>query len=220
MSIKVSSERDNATTMHDLKKLSDKRVQVSSFRQDSDLSSLDIDVLVEDWPDIVFRYYEDTDDLAVYFVKASPGVIDYCEDTSDDILVSYDSNDKIVSVDIDGISKILQCHMFDVREEVDGKPPLMLNSIYYRDSDTLKVYFIDFIPSASTVCKKTDIEDIEIEVDDTGRIVCILFCNANEKIAKLITEEERKSLALKCEEETKELEKWSNRIVRVYNGKF
>ncbi|CAG8655219.1 uncharacterized protein OCT59_021832 [Rhizophagus irregularis] len=171
-------------------------------------------------PDIVFRYYEDTDDLAVYFVKASPGVIDYCEDTSDDILVSYDSNDKIVSVDIDGISKILQCHMFDVREEVDGKPPLMLNSIYYRDSDTLKVYFIDFIPSASTVCKKTDIEDIEIEVDDTGRIVCILFCNANEKIAKLITEEERKSLALKCEEETKELEKWSNRIVRVYNGKF
>ncbi|CAB4487742.1 unnamed protein product [Rhizophagus irregularis] len=202
MSIKVSSERDNATTMHDLKKLSDKRVQVSSFRQDSDLSSLDIDVLVEDClfsftpqcgyarPDIVFRYYEDTDDLAVYFVKASPGVIDYCEDTSDDILVSYDSNDKIVSVDIDGISKILQCHMFDVREEVDGKPPLMLNSIYYRDSDTLKVYFIDFIPSAST------------------------------KIAKLITEEERKSLALKCEEETKELEKWSNRIVRVYNGKF
>ncbi|PKC02404.1 hypothetical protein RhiirA5_37171 [Rhizophagus irregularis] len=105
-------------------------------------------------PDIVFRYYEDTDDLAVYFVKASPGVIDYCENTSDDILVSYDSNDKIVSVDIDGISKILQCHMFDVREEVDGKPPLMLNSIYYRDSDTLKVYFIDFIPSASTVCRK------------------------------------------------------------------
>jgi hypothetical protein len=37
-------------------------------------------------PDIVFRYYEDTDDLAVYFVKASPGVIDYCEDASDDIL--------------------------------------------------------------------------------------------------------------------------------------
>ncbi|CAB4384499.1 unnamed protein product [Rhizophagus irregularis] len=49
MSIKVSSERDNATTMHDLKKLLDKRVQVSSFHQDSDLSSLDIDVLVEDW---------------------------------------------------------------------------------------------------------------------------------------------------------------------------
>jgi hypothetical protein len=36
MSIKVSSGKDNATTMHNLKKLSDKRVQVSSFRQDSD----------------------------------------------------------------------------------------------------------------------------------------------------------------------------------------
>ncbi|CAB4438483.1 unnamed protein product [Rhizophagus irregularis] len=210
--------------MHDLRKLSDKRVQVSSFRQDSDLSSLNINVLddidVEDCPDIVFRYYEDTDDLAVYFVKASPGIIDYCEDASDDILVSYDSNDKIVSVDIDGISKILQYHMFDVKEEVDEKPPFTLNSVYYQDSDILKVYFIDFIPSASTVCKKTDIEDIEIEVDDTGRIVCILFCNANEKIAKPITEEERKSLALKCEEETKELVKWSNRIVHAYDRKF
>ncbi|RGB22258.1 hypothetical protein C1646_68261 [Rhizophagus diaphanus] len=170
-------------------------------------------------PDIVFRYYEDTDNLAVYFVKASPGVIDYCEDASDDILISYDSNDKIVSVDIDGISKILQCHMFDLREELDGKPPLTLNSIYYRNSDTLKVYFIDFIPSASTVCKKTDIEDIEIEVDGTGRIFCILFRNANKRIAKPITEEERKILALKCEEETKELEKWSNSIVHAYDGK-
>lgn len=140
-------------------------------------------------PNIVFRYYEDNDDLAVYFVKASPGIIDYCEDASDDILVSYDSNNKIVSVDIDGISKILQCHIFDVREKVDRKPPLMLNSIYYWDLDILKVYFIDFIPSASTICKKTDIEDIEIEVDGTGWIICILFCNANKStVAKPITE--------------------------------
>ena len=171
-------------------------------------------------PNIVFRYYEDTDDLAIYFVKASPGVIDYCEDASDDILVSYDSNDKIVSVDIDGISKILQCHMFDVREEVDGKPPLTLNPIYYGDSDTLKIYFVDFIPFASIVCKKTDIEDIEIEVDGTGRIVCILFRNANKRIAKPITEEERKILALKCEEEAEELEKWSYNIVHAYDEKF
>jgi uncharacterized protein YuzE len=171
-------------------------------------------------PDIVFSFYEDTDDLAVDFVKASPGVIDYCEDVSDYILVSYDSNGKIVSVDIDEISKILQCHTFDVREEVDGKPPLTLNSIYYRDSDTLKVCFIDFIPPASTVCKKTDIEDIEMEVDGTGRMVCILFRNASERIAKPITEEERKNLALKYEEETKKLLKWSDSIVQKYDGKF
>jgi len=107
-----------------------------------------------------------------------------------------------------------------IREEIDGKPPLTLNSTYYRDSDTLKVYFIDFIPSASTVCKKTDIEDIEIEVDGTGRIVCILFRNADKRIAKPITEEERKNLALKCEEKTKELLKWSNSIVHAYDKKF
>jgi hypothetical protein len=108
--------------------------------------------------------------------------------------------------------------MFDVREEVDRKPHLTLNPIYYGDSNTLKFYFVDFIPSASTLCKKTDIEDIEVEVDGTVRIVCILFRNASERIAKPITEEERKNLALKCEEETKELEKWSNSIVHAYDG--
>ncbi|CAB4444630.1 unnamed protein product [Rhizophagus irregularis] len=76
-------------------------------------------------PDIVFRYYEDTDNFAIYFVKATP-------DT-------------------------LQCHMFDVREIIDGKPldgklPLTLNPIYlfyYEDSDTLKIYFVDYMSPTS-----------------------------------------------------------------------
>uniref|UniRef100_U9TAY7 Uncharacterized protein n=1 Tax=Rhizophagus irregularis (strain DAOM 181602 / DAOM 197198 / MUCL 43194) TaxID=747089 RepID=U9TAY7_RHIID len=35
---------------------------------------------------------------------------------TDDILVSYTRDEKILSIDIDGVSKTLQCHMFDVRE--------------------------------------------------------------------------------------------------------
>ncbi|GBC37195.1 hypothetical protein RhiirA1_420164 [Rhizophagus irregularis] len=45
----------------------------------------------------------------------------------------------------------LQCHMFDVREIIDGKPPLTLNPIYYEDSDTLKIYFVDYMSPTSTL---------------------------------------------------------------------
>ena len=104
-------------------------------------------------PDIVFSYYDDTDNLAFYFVKATPGVICDCINATEDILVSYTHDYKIVSVDIDGISRTLQCHMFDVREVIDGKLPLTLNPIYYEDLDTLKIYFVDYT-FTSTLRKK------------------------------------------------------------------
>ena len=141
-------------------------------------------------PDIVFRYYEDTDNFAFYFVKATPGVVEYSDNATDDILVSYTRDNKIVSIDIDGVTKSLQCHMFDIREVIDGKPPLTLNPIYCEDSDTLKIYFVDDIPSTSTLQNnsvKTEIEDIKVKRDNTGRIICILFCNAKTRIAKPIS---------------------------------
>jgi hypothetical protein len=91
-------------------------------------------------PDIVFRYYEDTDNFAVFFIKTSPGVVYDCDNATNDILVSYTRDYKIVSIDIDGVSSALQCHMFDVRKVIDGKPPLTLDhSVYYEDSDTLEI---------------------------------------------------------------------------------
>src|SRR5581483_2049976 len=123
-------------------------------------------------PDIVFRYYEDTDNFAFYFVKATPGVVEYSDNATDEILVSYTRDNKIVSIDIDGVTKSLQCHMFDIREVIDGKPPLTLNLIYCEDSDTLKIYFVDDMPSTSTLRNnsvETEIEDIKVERDNTGR---------------------------------------------------
>ncbi|GBC09793.1 hypothetical protein RclHR1_09100006 [Rhizophagus clarus] len=74
--------------------------------------------------------------------------------------------------------------MFDMREVIDGKLPLTLNPIYYEDSDTLEIYFIEH---AELFCNvfvnnmKTDIEDIEVEQDNLGRNTCIVFHNAKKK---------------------------------------
>jgi len=57
--------------------------------------------------DMVFRYYEDTDDFALYFVRATPGVIYYCDNATYDVLVSYTHDDKIVSIDIERVSRAL-----------------------------------------------------------------------------------------------------------------
>jgi uncharacterized protein YuzE len=169
--------------------------------------------------DIDFRYYEDTDGFAFYFIRATPGVIHYCDNATYDVLVSYTHDDKIVSIDIERVSRALQCHMFDVREVVDRKPPLTLSPIYNRDSDTLKIYFVDHVLSTSTLRNgfvKTDIEDIEVERDNTGRIICILFRNAKRRISKPISEEEREKLARICKEEAKELTKKQYEIVKKY----
>jgi uncharacterized protein YuzE len=167
-------------------------------------------------PDIVFRYYEDTDNFAIYFVKATPGVVDYCDNATYDILVSYTHDDKIISIDIDGVSSALQCHMFDSREVIDGKPPLTLTPIYYEESDTLKIYFVDHMPPISALREETDIEDIKVERDNMGRIICILFCNADMRIATPISEEEREKLARISEEKANEFAKWQDEILKKY----
>ncbi|RIA88520.1 hypothetical protein C1645_826256 [Glomus cerebriforme] len=225
----VSPKKDSAFITDKLKKLS---VNVNSICQDFELINLNIKPKkyvfeiptspinvgnLADRFEVLFRYYEDTDNLAIYLIKVTPGVIDYCEDISDDILISYDHNNKIVSIDIDGISKLISCHMFDVQEFIDEKPPLVPKSVYYEDLDILQVYFIDHnYISCTTKFQKTDTEDIEVEVDDMGNIVSILFNNADKKITKPISEDEREYLAKICEEEAKELTKWSNAIVRAY----
>ena len=45
--------------------------------------------------------------MDIYLVDATPGVVNYCVDITGDILVAYDHNDKIVSVEIDGVSSLL-----------------------------------------------------------------------------------------------------------------
>lgn len=55
------------------------------------------------------------------------------------------------------------------------------------------IYFINYILSIS-IFVKSDIENIKVEQDNIGQIICILFCNTKIKITKPIFEEKRENL--------------------------
>ncbi|PKK70315.1 hypothetical protein RhiirC2_850017 [Rhizophagus irregularis] len=148
-------------------------------------------------PDIVFRYYEDTDNLAIYFVKATPGVhIIVIIIVIMPLMISLYLIPMMIS-DIDGILRTLLYHLFDVREVIEGKLPLTLNLIYYEDSDTLKIYFVDPISFTNILRNnsvKTDIEGIEVERDRNVNKTSLILN------AKFHGKENNKAYNLKLEE--------------------
>ncbi|CAB4445076.1 unnamed protein product [Rhizophagus irregularis] len=166
------------------------------------------------WTDTNYKYCECGDILTINFTETSDILIDHCEYV-DDFIISYVHN-KIISVDIFEASNLLCCHLFDIREIVDNKPPLNLYSIYCKDHDELRVYFTDTILStrqkiemkdndlleiisSTTTLQKIKIEgdDILLEMDDDKKIVALWFCNANDRIENKFSKEDREKLIKK-----------------------
>ncbi|RIA93114.1 hypothetical protein C1645_735819 [Glomus cerebriforme] len=158
--------------------------------------------------DTVYRYYEDTDTLSVYFAKASSGVVSYCREVDKNILVSYDRDDKIVSVEIYGASELLCCRLFDIPKSIDDKPPLSFYPICYEDYDELKVFLVSEI--SSITFRKTKEKDFDMDIDDKKKIIALLFHNANNRIAKTLPEKEREKLAEEAQLRSLEIAKWSH----------
>lgn len=157
--------------------------------------------------DTVYRYYEDTDTLSIYFAKASSGVVRYCEEASDYILVSYDGDDKIVSVEICEASELLCCHLFDTSEIIDNKPPLSFYPICYEDCNELEVLLVDSTLPSITF-KETEDENIKVGINDKEEIVKLLFRNASRRLAKTLPEEEREKLAEEAKLRSLEISEW------------
>ncbi|RGB37270.1 hypothetical protein C1646_757133 [Rhizophagus diaphanus] len=148
-----------------------------------------------DWPDIIFRHYKDTDDLGIYFIKVTPGVLKISDNSLDDLLVSYDHNRKIISIDLDIISSLFHSNMFTVDGLLNAK---FIKPIYDEDSDTLKINFVNINPLPTKI-QKTTINDIEVEMDTAKKLITILFYNASKSIAKPLSEEEINFFAEKVE---------------------
>ncbi|RIA84900.1 hypothetical protein C1645_741982 [Glomus cerebriforme] len=159
----------------------------------------------------MFVYFQDTDNLSVYFVDADSGVEVYCIDIMDYILISYDINDKITAFHVEGISRVLSCHTFDLSELFNENPP---NPVYNEVSDILKVNLV--YSTLPTRFQKTEMKDIEVGIDDVGNIICLLFHNANNRIAEELSPEERKKHEKKLKEESERLNNWSKSIIRKY----
>ena len=57
------------------------------------------------------------------------------------MIIDYDCDDRIVSVDFSSAAMRMGCHFFNTAESVDGKLPLALNWDYNPEKDELSVYF-------------------------------------------------------------------------------
>jgi uncharacterized protein YuzE len=137
-------------------------------------------------PDVVYRYFCDTDTLSIYFVKAVPGLIHVGDDVYDSVLVDYTVSRKIVSVDISGASSWIPCHFFDVPLDVDGgfidnKPPFQLHQMLDPVKDQLIVYFVKDPALASDIATLDD--KVLLGQSDDGGLIYIKVMNPFEAVA-------------------------------------
>ena len=97
------------------------------------------------------------------------------------VLVSYDDDEKIFSVDIFQASKNLSCHIYDTQIEIDNKPPLDLYPIFNKFHDELRVYFHGSI-SPKITFEKSEEEGVEVAMDDAKKIIALLFHDSSKKV--------------------------------------
>ncbi|CAG8695001.1 uncharacterized protein OCT59_014131 [Rhizophagus irregularis] len=131
--------------------------------------------------DPIYRYDEEVDIFQMYFAKESAGYSHSEEAIKNKVLISYDNDGKIFSVDIFKASKNLSCHLYDTQIEIDNKPPLVIYPIYHKFRDELRVYFHGSIPPTIKF-EKSEEEGVEVEMDDANKIVALLFQDSSKKV--------------------------------------
>ena len=99
---------------------------------------------------IKYTYYADTGTLALYFTEALPGVIRHSADMPPGVLVDYDKDERIVSVDLMSAAESTACHFFDVPGAVDGKAPLAVMWDYNAEQDSVTVHLAGCTPPGVT----------------------------------------------------------------------
>ena len=129
----------------------------------------------------VYFYDEEVDIISLYFASKSAGYNHSEEALENKILVSYDNDEKIVSIDIFKASKNLSCHLNDFQVEIDNKPPLVLYPVYHKFHDELRVYFHGSI-SPTITFEKSEEEGIEVAMDDAKKIIALLIRDPSKKV--------------------------------------
>ncbi|CAI2192629.1 9380_t:CDS:2, partial [Funneliformis geosporum] len=86
-------------------------------------------------------------------LEVSLGLVDYSEDITDDLLLSYDHKDKIAAIEIYGASNVL--HVSFIQEN----PRFMINHMYHEDSDILEINLVNYTPHMIEF-KKTEVNRV------------------------------------------------------------
>jgi len=142
------------------------------------------------WIDTSYEYYEDANIFSIFFTKQSDSFCFYCEHI-ENILISYVLDQKIITIEILEALDCLHCHLFDTKEAKGNQPPLRLYAIYHEGLDELRIYFVDTVPSKTTLREIEWEEDIFLQEDDNKKIVALLVRNAGNRIVRGFSEEER-----------------------------
>ncbi|CAI2197962.1 6915_t:CDS:1, partial [Funneliformis geosporum] len=143
-----------------------------------------------------FDYYNDTDNLEIFMLEMSLGLVYQSEDITDDLLLSYDHEDKIAAIEIYGASNVLHVSF------VQGNPRFVINHMYHEDSDILEINLVNYTPRMVEF-KKTEVEDVEIGMDNDGKLVSLLFYKASNRVLETLSEDEREERANMAEELSK-----------------
>ncbi|CAJ0878929.1 15575_t:CDS:2 [Entrophospora sp. SA101] len=76
----------------------------------------------------------------------------------------------------------------DICDEATGiaseEPSFTLNPTYDEERDVFKIDFTDSDPM-TTMFKKTEVEDVELEIDNEGKLVTLLFHDASNKMSNI-----------------------------------
>lgn len=70
---------------------------------------------------MVYRYSGDVDILKIFFIRATPGIIEESQNVTDSVVADFDNIGRLVALEIMNASNTLSCHFFDYPGEVDGK---------------------------------------------------------------------------------------------------
>ena len=118
-------------------------------------------------------YYDDSDAFLVYFTEEFDKI---CDEATGYLLVCFNNIGKIASIRIASPSKY-------IRGIASEEPSFTLNPTYDEERDVFKINFTDSAPM--TTFKKTEVEDVELEIDNEGKLVTLLFHNASNKMSNI-----------------------------------
>ena len=135
--------------------------------------------------DVEWRYYPESDDLAIFFVGQDP-LICWSDQVAEHIVVDYDDFNKLMSVDINAASDILPPCRFSSEGE-GGTDPAQLPRFCVTQQadgvhDELTIAFMDAKTSVTSE-QHTDDERVVLGLDAAGKLACITVRMASSSIA-------------------------------------
>ena len=104
---------------------------------------------------IYYHWFEDDDAIRIFFVDTAPGMIEDTEQVGNNVTVDYDSENRFVSLEIQGPSFLLPCCRLtgDVQDERNDDKKYVCdrhfspNGNYSPSTDAYDVFFVNDVPS-------------------------------------------------------------------------